>query len=291
MSELVVGVVVTYNPGPYLAAHLAQLREQMEHVVVVDNGSSNLDLVRAACMRSKCRLIPNERNLGIAAALNQGAREALALNAAWLAMFDQDSLLPAGAIKDMLAVSGEHPERDRIGIVSMTHRDRGTGNAYHAPSDVLAESDTWRILRSTITSGSLVRCAVIRALGAFEEALFIDFVDHEYCLRIRRHGWLVIEARRTVMTHSIGASRVHRVLGRPVVLTHHNPVRRYYITRNQLEIYCRNLFFDPRWAIRGLSGLAMNSVMVLLCEEQAASKSFAMLRACADFLRRRFGPM
>lgn len=286
----VVGVVVTHNPDRDLASRLSALCRQMAHVVVVDNGSSDIDWVRRSCGEAGCHLIRNEGNLGIAAALNQGAAVALEAGAEWLAMFDQDSLPPAGAVDALLQVAREHPRPERIGVIAMTHSDRGTGRSYHAPSDILEETGRWRTLRTTITSGSLARCQVLRELGGFEERLFIDCVDHEFCLRIRRHGWLVVEAPGVVMTHSMGASRVHRVLGRRTVLTHHSPWRRYYMTRNQLEIYRRNLVFDPVWSLRGLATLASDTFAMLLVEEQPAAKLRAVLRACRDFALRRFGP-
>jgi rhamnosyltransferase len=190
----------------------------------------------------------------------------------------------------LLDVVQAHPAGQSIGLVSMTHRDRGTGRSYHAPGDVLAEGPGWRSLRSTITSGSLVRCEVLRRVGLFEERLFIDFVDHEFCLRLRRHGWLVVEAADVVLAHSMGSSQVRSVLGRRMVFTHHSPLRRYYITRNQLEVSARNLWFDPRWACRHLLHLAFGSVVVVLFEEQRLAKLQAVLRGVFDFATRRFGP-
>jgi rhamnosyltransferase len=286
----VLGVVVTFNPGPQLASSLSALRGQVAQVVVVDNGSSDGELVRRACSEAGCELIRNERNLGIAAALNQGAAVAMAAGAEWLAMFDQDSRPPAGAVDALLQVWREHPRAGRVGVIAMSHCDRGTGRPYHARSDVLEENGRWRILRTTITSGSLARCDVLRELGGFEERLFIDCVDHEFCLRIRRHGWLVVEAPQVVMTHSLGASRVHRILGRRTTLTHHSPLRRYYMTRNQLEIYRRNLVFDPVWSLRGLATLASDTFSMLLVEEETGAKLRAVLGACRDFALRRFGP-
>lgn len=286
----VLAVVVTFNPEQALASHLAALREQVAHVVVVDNGSTDLESVRAACNRTGCRLIANGRNVGVAAALNQAVAEAFACGASWLATFDQDSLVPPGAIGTLLALASDHPRRDTVGIVSMSHRDRGTGKPYHVPSEVIEQGPNWRMLRTTITSGSLVRTEVLRQIGGFESRLFIDFVDHEFCFRMRRHGWSVLEAADVTMSHTLGASRVHSFLGRDLVLTHHSAQRRYYMTRNQLEVYCRNLFFDPRWALRGLSYLVGHTAVVLLVEEQRAAKLAAVAQGFFDFVTRRFGP-
>lgn len=289
-AQGVFGVVVTYNPGPELGTHLARLREQIPDVVVIDNGSTALEPVRSACHASGCRLIANGANLGIATALNQGAAQALAAGAAWLATFDQDSLLPAGAIETMLRVCEAHPERARIGVLCAAHRDRATGAGYLHARDVIRAGPGWRILRTSITSGSLVRCDVLRQAGMFEDPLFIDFVDHEFFLRLRRAGWLLLEASDAVMEHSLGASTVHMILGRRVVLTHHAATRRYYITRNQLEISRRNLIFDPGWSVRGLLTLAYVTFTVLVLEEGKAAKFRAVGQGVFDFLTRRFGP-
>lgn len=290
LAPVVVGAVVTYNPGPELAAHLAALRGQVAHLVIVDNGSANAGDVQRACAQAGGELVANDSNLGIAAALNQAAARAAALGADWLATFDQDSLVPEGAIAQLLAAARAHPRPERIGIIATTHADRGTGRPYHHRSDVLAEGEGWRELRTTITSGSLVRCTALRQLGGFEERLFIDCVDHALSLGMRRQGWLVAEAPGVAMAHSMGASRVHRVLGRATVATHHSPLRRYYMTRNHLEVFGRNLLFDPVLSVRVLATVAAGMVFVLLLEEQRGAKLRAMLQGVFDFATRRFGP-
>ncbi len=190
----------------------------------------------------------------------------------------------------MLRVCGTHPERARIGVVCAAHRDRATGTGYVHAREVIREGTGWRILRTSITSGSLVRCDVLRQAGIFEERLFIDCVDHEFFLRVRRTGWLLLEASDIVMEHSLGASTVGTFLGRRVVLTHHSAIRRYYITRNHLEICLRNLVFDPRWSVRGLLTLAYVTVTVLALEEDKQAKLRAVGQGVFDFLARRFGP-
>ena len=289
-EALVVGAIVTYNPGPELASHLAALRGQVAHLVVVDNASADAEAVREACVRADCEFVANPRNLGIAAALNQAAARAEALGADWLATFDHDSLAPAGGVAQLLAVARSHPQAERIGVVAMSHADRGTGRSYHHPSDVLREGEGWRELRTTITSGSLVRVAALRELGGFEERLFIDCVDHALCLGLRRRGWRVVEVPGVLLAHSLGESRVHRILGRSTVATHHGPLRRYYMTRNHLEVFGRNLLFDPVLSGRVLATVAAGMVLVPLLEEQRLAKMGAMLRGVFDFATRRFGP-
>lgn len=283
--------VVTYNPDETLSDHLRALRPQCGKLVVVDNGSVNADWVAEVAARCDCVLVRNSRNLGIASALNAGARMAVEEGFSWLGTFDQDSLCPPDAITGLLALESLHPRARSIGLLAMRHRDRVLQRDYHHRLDILEDAGRWRSLRVTITSGSLVRVDVLRQLGAFDDALFIDMVDHELCLRLRRHGWLVVEAKEVLMEHSIGAASIHKLLGLPMVCTNHSPARRYYRVRNQLEVSRRNLWFDPVWAIKGIGQLVAPALTVFLFEQQRGAKLGAMLRGLADFARRRFGPL
>lgn len=282
-------VVVTFNPGDDLVRNLSELRSQIADVLVVDNGSVDTAAVRSAAVATGCAFQANGKNRGIAAALNQGAELALQSGATWLATFDQDSLLPAGAIEGLLTRLARQPEAERFGIVAPAHCDRGTNHDYHHPVDIVEETQEWRVLRCTITSGSLIRCDVLAQVGCFEERLFIDAVDLEFCMRIRRHGWRIGEARDIVMAHSIGASTEHRVLGVRMVCTHHSPVRRYYITRNMLEVCTRYLLFDPAWCAKGLAVMLSGAVASVLGERDKLAKLRAVARGFLDFGLRRFG--
>jgi len=289
-SRGVMAAVVTFQPGGDLRANLSALRGQIETVVVIDNGSANHADVASAVAATGCRLVSNGANLGIAAALNAAVRIARSEGFEWLATFDQDSLIPLGAVAGLLDVAASHPASERIGIVAMSHRDRAAGRDYHRGWDVIEATPTWRSVRTTITSGSFIRVRAFDGVGVFDEQLFIDSVDHDVCLRCRRRGLLVIEARDQVMAHSIGAVTVRNVLGRRVVWTNHSPDRRYYITRNTLEVVRRNLAGDFAWAAYALFDLSRVSLTVLVFEKQRLAKAWAILAGAGDFLLRRFGP-
>lgn len=289
-DDAVLAVVVSYNPDDELASRLRALRGQVRTLLVVDNGSANSAAVQAMAQEAGCSVILNASNLGIAEALNQGARAAAQQGATWLATFDQDSLVPACAIADLLALYPTLPDRDRVAVLAMSHRDRGTGRDYHRSGEVIEESERWRLVRTSITSGSLVRVDAFRQLGLFDAGLFIDMVDLDFCLRCRRHGLRVVESREVTLTHSMGDSTSRAVLGRNIVLTRHSPLRRYYITRNQLEMCRRYLAADPRWVLGALWDLVGGIAVTLLLEEERGAKLRAMLAGLRDFALRRFGP-
>lgn len=285
----VVACVVTYNPGNELGLHLAALRAQVDTVFVIDNGSVHQERVADAARDAACHFIANGSNQGIAAALNQGIAAARSFGARWMASFDQDSLLAPGVLAGLLAVEAGHPGREAIGIVATAHRDRATGRDYYRACDILQDTPQWRELRSTITSGSLLRLAMVDEVGGFDESLFIDCVDHDMCLRARRAGWRVIESQSHLLTHSMGSIREGKLLGVAIVANNHVPWRRYYMVRNQLEVSRRYLWFDPLWSLKGLLVLGAMTLAIAALEERKADNFRAMLRGALDFAMRRFG--
>ncbi len=289
--DSVLAVVVTYHPPPELEAHLRGIRGQVDALVVVDNGSPGAGEVEALCRQIGARFIGNARNEGVARALNQGLEQAAAGGHRWLAMFDQDSALPDGTIDALVALAARHPRAERVGLVATGFRDRHLGRSYHDPANTLVDGPDWREVRTLITSGSLVRLDTVATVGGFDERLFIDFVDHDHCTRLRRAGWLLVQSKDCVLDHAIGKLTAHRFLGRTVHCSNHSPTRRYYITRNQLEYYRRNLRHDPYLALWGVANLAMRSALVVLYEEQRAAKAAAIARGAWHFVIRRFGAL
>lgn len=288
-NNRVLAVVVTYQPDDLLERNLESLREQVDLLLVVDNGSANAGEISAVAARLGCRFIGNLANVGIAAAFNQGIELADREKFAWVAIYDQDSLVPPGAIEELLRLHATHPLKESIGVIATTHQDRGTGLDYRLPGNILEELPDWRRVRVTISSGSLIPTKVFNSIGQFDTSLFIDSVDYDFCMRCRKHGLVIIESRRSVLEHRLGNATVKSLLGKRFVITNHSPMRRYYMTRNQLEVCLRNVRVDLLWAVYGLYVLATSSFFTLIYETDRIAKGRAMLRGVVDFALRRFG--
>ncbi len=84
-------VIVTYNSGDEIGPCLDAAAKSGAEIVVVDNASS--DHTAAEVERRGVRLIRNERNLGFAAAVNQGFR---ALTANYMVLLNPDAKLQSG---------------------------------------------------------------------------------------------------------------------------------------------------------------------------------------------------
>lgn len=272
------GVVVLYRPDSSVLDAVASYRHQVHELIVVDN-SEEQDHELHSRLRDRfgATIVGEGRNLGIAAALNRAAREALVEGFDLLLTMDQDSRAEPGMVEQMLACLGSD-WRDRVGIVAPFHL---TG-ARPAPGGTTPCSD----VMTPMTSGCLVNLAAFREAGPFRDDFFIDFVDNEYCLRLRKKGFQVIRANRALLHHRVGDLRRYG----PFVATHHSPLRRYYKTRNRCAVFAEYLRDFPAHCLFDLVRLGKEVASILIFEREKTAKLRMMWRGFLDFRRGRFGP-
>jgi rhamnosyltransferase len=278
-------VVVTFRPGAAVFENLAKVRLQVDHVLVVDNGSSSESLAPflALTRGGDITLIENQANLGIAAALNAGVRWAKSQGFEYVALFDQDSTVTEEFMATMLAEYTAHPRREWVALVTPTQMDRNSGLVRrHA-----CAKDGGPLV--AITSGGLMPVSIFERCGWFEEQLIIDGVDHEYCFRVRSQGYTLAECRKALLIVAVGSIKNHQILGLTITAKHYSAKRRYYITRNRLVIVGRFWKQQPAWCYRALRDVVHDTVKVLFWEEQRSSKLAHTARGIIDALSGRMG--
>lgn len=289
----VIAVVPTFAPDVDVLDRLRSLSDQVDSVIVVDDGSPErasvvLDLIE----QSGFELIRSTTNAGIAAALNTGTRLALARGAEFVLTVDQDSLLPAGYVDDCLhAFSLARPET-KVGVVCS---DRINGQP-SIPGSYTAEG--LGVVREAIQSGFLIRRACLEQCGLFDARLFIDDVDTEFCLRIARYGWLTVVGPGTDITHSLGEQALTRPFGiqrykdgEPATYQYHRPFRRYFILRNNMDLYLRYLRTSPRWVASSMRRELTPTVKTIVSGPHRARHLLAAVTGLAHGLARRRGPL
>ncbi|HEY0759332.1 MAG TPA: glycosyltransferase family 2 protein [Acidisarcina sp.] len=276
----IAAVMVTFNPELATVTNVALLLQQVEELIVVDNGStpSSLTMLREARDHYAFTLIDNEANMGIAAALNLGVRLALQKGYQWVLLFDQDSTVTDGFAEAMLEGYRAHPSGDTVAIFCPHYVDRVSG----APVETTRLDGQGGPIVA-MTSGSLMPAWVFGRCGWFMEELFVDQVDVEYCFRVRAAGYGLARCPQARLVHSAGSPRMHRVwpLGR-FRATHHSALRRYYITRNRLWVARQYRRLHPRWCTRILWTIGADTIKLLLVEHSRVEKLWSTLRGIRD---------
>jgi rhamnosyltransferase len=288
-SPRVAAVVVAYHPDATAEALVAALRLQVARVIVVDNASTPASRARFARWTGDAafELIANVENLGIAAALNQAAERARAAGAGWLATFDQDSAVPDGLVAGLLGGLARCAEPERVAVLAPLYRDLNLGFTYSAAGPLGREADA--DVSVAATSGNLVSLRAWAEVGGFDEGLFIDLVDFDFCLRCRRRGWRVREVRSVVLGHRQGRWEPRPWRGRTARFNDYGAVRRYYQVRNRLVLAGRHAAFDPRWVARDVWGHGCDLVKLALFGADRRRKFAAVFTGAWDALRGRRG--
>ncbi len=230
-------VVVAYQPDAALLENLRKLSEQINDIIVVDNGSGGASgkIVEAAGSVPGVRLIRNGSNLGIATALNIGIRCALQSGCQWIATFDQDSAIPEHYFEELFHACNACPVQAKIGMIAP-----GQYSAQGTPAAKPAHSGKpqFSFVKATMSSGNLIKAEVFATAGFFDDALFIDYVDVDYCLRLQGHGFKILSATSVVLHHELGAEQTRHFPGFQLSFRVHTAWRYYYILRNRV-IVCR----------------------------------------------------
>jgi rhamnosyltransferase len=270
-------VVVLYHPLPEVEENIRTFAHQVEMIFVVDNSLPPARDFSARLLAFRNVIyLPQGENRGVARALNIGAEEAMKAGCGYLLTMDQDSQAAPDMVSRMMASLALHG-REKVGMIAPFHVTKGARtNAGKAEfEDVM----------TPMTSGCLLNLSVYRKAGPFREDLFIDFVDNEYCLRLRRQGFKVLRANRALLYHTVGDTRKYG----PFIATNHPPLRRYYKTRNRFlvnRLYRRDF---PGHCLFDWVRLVKEIVSIILFEGGKLAKLRMMWRGYFDYRRGCFG--
>ena len=255
--------------------------DQIDKLFIVDNSFKTDDELKNGIISlTKADYLPNNTNIGIAAALNIGANKAIEEGFEYLLTMDQDSEASPSMIVDLLKCFSTD---SKIALVSpvILHK---IGKPFIQKSDKDCDQ-----VYSVWTSGNLIDLNVIKVSGGFNEELFIDYVDHEFCLRLNKTGFKIFKCNKTYLKHSLGKIEEINLIFRKVYPTNHSAVRLYYRTRNRFyvkKIYKNVLpeFFkeDDRHFWKGF-------LKAVLFEKNKIKKIKFCLMGYNDYKKNKFG--
>jgi rhamnosyltransferase len=290
-AQSICAVLVSFHPDADLPAGVNRILGQVGALVIVDNGSgeATLRMLTELSLDPRISLERNRQNLGVASALNIGIRRARALGYEWVLLFDQDSVPDAGMVEELIAAHASFPEPARLAVLGAGFRDIHKPET--EPGDSTAPAPAWREVESVITSGSLLELSTLDRIGGFRDDFFIDYVDSEFCFRARALGYRVAMTRKPLMSHAIGASTHHAILGVRKWTSNHSPDRRYYMARNDtimLKEY--GGFAWGTWALKSLGRRVRTCKRIVLYEDAKLAKVAAVALGWWHGVRGHLGP-
>lgn len=290
----VAAIIICFHPDSEKLGRLVScVSEVVDEVIIFDNGG----LVEAElpAFGDKLRIETcGGQNLGVATALNLACAAAWERGCRYAVTFDQDSQPDKAMIPGLLAelrnwaqVGGKAAA---IGPQLIDVRD---GSERKAPFLWISRFSCGRVrgegtqpVSLLITSGCLLDLEVWKSVARFEDALFIDFVDHNWCWRVAAQGYALLGTTKVKMVHELSDGL--RTAGR-ATLTMYGPTRRYFQCRN--AVY--HLFHYPfsvgraRFELRTIVHTVLSAA---LADGARWQSLWQCLRGGGHGLCRRLGP-
>jgi GT2 family glycosyltransferase len=207
-------VVVAYNAGPYLdelSESLSRLTFKPRRLIVVDNASSDGAVEALAERHTDVEVLRPGRNLGFAAANNEGARTAS--DCEWIALLNQDAFPEPAWLEALVQAAREHPEytmiTSRLDRASAPGELDGNGDVFHVSGLAwrrdhrrpVAEGAGAGEVFSACAAAALYRRDVFLAAGGFDKRFFCYFEDTDLAFRLRLQGHRCWYEPRSVVRH------------------------------------------------------------------------------------------
>ncbi|MEV6135032.1 glycosyltransferase family 2 protein [Nocardia sp. NPDC051990] len=281
-DEKCVGLaLVTYQSAEDLPGFLKTLPAAVEPYTVDVVGIDNVSTDRSAEIVEEFggRVIRNTRNVGLAAAINQGAA---ATNADWILVANPDTKLTPGSIAALIETANTDQRIGMIGpriarldgepypsgrrfpslVVGIAHallggiwRDNPATRRYFGEQVTKVSDVDW-------ISGCcmLFRREAFDAVGGFDDRYFLYFEETKMALDMHRNGWRVVLDPNVEIRHREGGSMRSAPFRK--VRSHHRSALRFYCDYHKGSPW---VVFAPVVAVglivRGLAAVARTALL------------------------------
>lgn len=269
-------VVLSFRPDDSIVKNIEVLLLQVEAVVIVDNESSaHSQKILSPLKGEKVHIIFNSENRGVGEGFNQGIRWGLDKKYDYFLLMDQDSQPTPNMVSEQVRVLRLYSEKSALVLVGPHHEDY----VRKIKKTSVNEIEPVPLL---ITSGCLLSRVLIEKVGLYDERLFIDHVDHDYCLRLAKSGGLCLKVNSAVLLHRFGEAKVKTFLGKSFFVQDYSAFRRYHMMRNRIILYKRYGMFRGAWFWLDAKVALKDLVKLVMFENSRREKLGAVFRGLVD---------
>jgi rhamnosyltransferase len=277
---LCAGIVVLYNPPKKVIENIKTYFNHLNFLYIFDNSNKPQDFILDLVKKNrKIRYINCRHNKGVGYAYNYVSNIAIEEGYDWLLIMDQDSYFRNDDLKKIINVL----EKDNgyfkksVGILCPVI-------VYENENIDLLKRDEFEKILIGINSGSILNLDAYKKAGNFREDYFLDRTDFEYFLRLNKFGYHTLRYKGAFLYHKLGNLEIKNIFGFKIRVTHHNPLRHYYMTRNAIDIVKNYFFIFPGHCFYEIRSIFTDMIKVLLFEKNKLAKIKMILKAIFNSL-------
>lgn len=276
-----IAIVITYFPEEKdLVQNISSYINDVDQLIIWENTPKdkiNYNKEKLLGINpNKIIFVGNGINVGIGKALNYAANFAINYSYTHLITFDQDSFFDSSMLKKYKNFITEVKDNN-IGCY-------GVNLIFPDGNLDFKSNNNIEYVKYCITSGCIIPVETFQKGCFFDEQLFIDAVDIEYCFRLKKkYGLQTIVFPSVIMKHAIGYP-IKTIFG--FNASAYSAFRTYYLVRNQIYIlrkYSNFYTFKEKFGI--INNYILKRLFILIFyETDKFSKLKALIKGCKDGL-------
>jgi len=288
LNTSVAAVIVVYNAYQSLTMLLQSLSGQVDTIIIIDNSDEGYKVPEAVINMSTVKYQRLAFNKGLGVGINQGIALSKEIGAEWVLLLDQDSVVSDGMVASMLIGYQKNSDLTAIAMIcpDVFLTDKGVHQYPLSFNSVMTRkiTSTSDEVDFAITSGGLIKLSLLEAVGLMDEAFFIDYIDFDFCLRLRSCHYKILFVKEARLLHKLGDQKVSKI---GLLYTFHTPQRLYFQTRNRLSVIKRYGLAFPSFTLMQLSLFVLKFVKILVVEDQKVTRLRCYFAGVRDFLLER----
>ncbi|WP_124045919.1 glycosyltransferase [Clostridium perfringens] len=234
---MIVAIIVTYNIDRKIIEVFEAIRKQVDKIIIVDNNSNDntLKLLKKLVEENiNVELIENDKNYGIAKALNIGIEVSRKFNPKFLITLDHDSILQHNAIEKMtLLYKKLTNDIDKIGAITPMVYDINK-NGYLTKC---SEKYEYQYISETIQSGTLINFEVFREINGFNESLKTYYVDTDFFYKLIKARYTIVQCNNAILYHEEVKKSMHKIGTKIFYYPNYSNYALYYRARNYVYMF------------------------------------------------------
>jgi len=280
MDSKIAAVVTFYFPHSSVIQNIKSYAGSIDKLFVVDNSeTSDNQIVQRLKSINNVLYLPQHENKGIAFALNLASELAIQEGYEYLLTMDQDGVASPDMVKKLIQCFSLDK---KIAVVSAFHHFEVGRKSINRPSGC---NQTLTVM----TSGNIININILKKIGGFNNDLFIDYVDHDFCLRLNRAGYKVFICNSAILKHNLGEIKQKFFFSRKVYPTNHSPIRMYYRTRNRFYVYKKNQDHFADYIRNDKMAFIKEILKIIIYEKNKLLKIKMIIIGYSDYRKNKFG--
>ena len=188
--------IILFSPKiDRLRLNIDTIVNDVERIYVYNNGASE-KTIEELSSNHKILVLGTGENIGIASAMNVIMEAAEKNGDQWVVTYDQDSISDVNLVHEYRNVIAMH--LNKVAIICPQVIDE---RRKYISADKTNEIES---VSRCITSASCTNVEAWHSIGGFDDYLFIDLVDNDFCKRLKLNDWDIIKLHNVILNQEFG---------------------------------------------------------------------------------------